>query len=371
MSVRNCAAQIRALITMLHPDASSKILSPTTPVILSTTSMNPEKEISDLYKIEIANKKLAEYNQILEQKLAEKTQQLEKTLLELKKVEADLIQRDKMSSLGQLVAGVAHEINNPINFIYGNLEYADRYTEDMLSLLKLYQQLDSIAPEIQAKSEAIELSFMIEDLPKILSSMKIGANRIREIILSLKNFSRMEESEMKYVDIHAGIDNTLMILQHRFKANRDQSQIEVCKNYGDLPLVQCYAGHLNQVFMNILANAIDALKEVKHLEGFSPIISIATQIIKAKTPQAIDLIEIKITDNGLGMSEDVQKQLFNPFFTTKPAGKGTGLGMSISYEIVKEKHGGSLQCVSDPGWGTEFVIQIPQKHSLDQFRSSD
>ncbi len=327
--------------------------------------MNPEKNIVDIHKIEIANQKLEEYNQILEQKLLEKTEQLEKTLSELKKTQADLIHRDKLSYIGQLVAGVAHEINNPINFIYGNLEHADRYTEDILSLLKLYQQL-VIPPEIKAKSDAIELSFIMEDLPKTLNSMKIGANRIRDIILSLKNFSRMEESEMKYVDIHAGIDNTLMILQHRFKANRDQSQIEVCKNYGDLPLVECHAGQLNQVFMNILANGIDALKEVKHLERFCPIISISTQIIKAKTPQGIDMIEIKITDNGLGMSEDVQRQLFEPFFTTKPTGKGIGLGMSISYKIVKEKHGGSLQCVSDPGWGTEFVIQIPQQQSEKQ-----
>ncbi|MBD2665698.1 multi-sensor signal transduction histidine kinase [Richelia sinica FACHB-800] len=267
-----------------------------------------------------------------------------------------LVQSEKMSSLGQLVAGVAHEINNPVTFIYGNLIHAEQYIEDLVELIKLYQQHSSYTvPEIQEKSEAIDTDFLLTDLPKLLNSIKIGAERIREIVLSLRNFSRLDESEMKAVNIHDGINSTLMILEHRLKATSERPAIKLIKEYGKLPLVECYPGQLNQVFMNILANAIDALEEaftnnekMTHLQ-----ILIKTEVTDAQQ------VIIRIADNGMGVPEKLQKLLFDPFFTTKPVGKGTGLGLSISYKIITEKHQGKLRCISSPGQGTEFAIAIP------------
>ncbi|MEH2311805.1 MAG: ATP-binding protein [Nostoc sp.] len=275
-----------------------------------------------------------------------------------------------MSSLGQLVAGVAHEINNPVNFIYGNLSPAKEYTQDLLSLLQLYQSHYPLpVPEIEDFAELIELDFLKSDLPQIINSMNIGADRIREIVLSLRTFSRLDEAEMKAVDIHEGIDSTLMILQSRFKTNDQRSTIEIIKEYGKLPQVQCYAGQLNQVFMNILTNAIDALEERVGSgdEGDKGTRRIATpnsqcpiSIIRICTQlQEPNQVTIRIIDNGLGISEDVKKQLFDPFFTTKPIGKGTGMGLAISYQIITERHGGSLECISQPGQGAEFLIKIP------------
>ncbi|MBD2361760.1 GAF domain-containing protein [Anabaena minutissima FACHB-250] len=284
--------------------------------------------------------------------------QLEKTLIELQETQTKLIQNEKMSSLGQLVAGIAHEINNPVNFIHGNLCHANEYTQQLLELLALYQ---SYYPQphnkISQALEGIDLDFVIEDLPKIISSMQVGAERIRSIVLSLRNFSRLDESENKLVNIHEGINNTLLILQHRLKANPDFSGIKVIKDYGDLPLVECYAGQMNQVFMNILSNAIDALEE-QGLENKSikPEICISTQI-------SLDnyRLLIRIADNGLGMNQELKNRIFDPFFTTKSVGKGTGLGLAISYQIVVEKHGGTIDCVSEVGMGTEFWIEIPIK----------
>ncbi|WP_348234301.1 ATP-binding protein [Trichocoleus sp. DQ-U1] len=269
-----------------------------------------------------------------------------------------------MSSLGQLVAGIAHEINNPVNFIYGNLAHTDEYTKDLLNLLKLYQHHYSHpVPEIQDEMAAIDLDFLIGDLPKMLTSMKVGAERIRQIVLSLRNFSRLDEAEMKAVDIHEGIESSLLILQNRLKTKPDHPGIQLIKEYGDLPQVECYAGQLNQVFMNLLTNAIDALEErmergEENTKSYIPKICIRTSVVNS------DRVLISIADNGLGMTEAMKKQLFNPFFTTKPVGKGTGLGLSISYQIVVEKHGGQLHCLSEPGQGTEFAIAIPiQQHS--------
>ncbi|MBD2775586.1 ATP-binding protein [Iningainema tapete] len=285
---------------------------------------------------------------------------------------AQLVQSEKMSSLGQLVAGVAHEINNPVSFIYGNLSYADEHTQDLLTIVQLYQQhYPHPVPEIQAQAKAIDLDFLIEDLPKLLTSMKIGAERITQIVLSLRNFSRLDEAEMKVVDIHSGIDSTLMILQHRLKAKSDLPEIQVIKEYGDLPLVECYPGQLNQVFMNILANAIDAIEEslvICHLSSVNNSqqrtkdtgLRTNPQICISTTTQDNNVI-ISIADNGAGIPEAVQKRLFDPFFTTKPVGKGTGLGLSISYQIITEKHGGTLQCISSLGEGTQFVITIPHR----------
>lgn len=290
-----------------------------------------------------------------ETQLREKAKQLEQALHELQRTQAQLVQTEKMSSLGQLVAGVAHEINNPVNFIYGNLTHADEYTRDLLKLLLLYQQCyPNPAPEIQIEAEAIDLEFLIQDLPKLMDSMRVGANRIQKIVASLRNFSRMDEAEMKVVDIHEGIDSTLMILQNRLKARSNYPDIEIVKHYGNLPLVECYPGQLNQVFMNILSNAIDALEEgLERNPTFQPQIKIYTQLT------AQEQVQIRIVDNGMGIPAHIQKRIFEPFFTTKPVGKGTGLGMSISYQIITERHGGSLFCQAEAGKQTEFTIEIP------------
>ena len=287
-------------------------------------------------------------------------QQLEQALQKLQRTQAHLVQSEKMSSLGQLVAGVAHEINNPVNFIYGNLVHASAYTLDLLSLIKVYQQeYPDPRPEVQWEIATIDLNFLIEDLPKLLDSMKVGAERICEIVSSLRNFSRIAEAEMKAVDIHEGLDSTLMILQNRLKSKSEHPGIQVIKEYGNLPRVECYAGQLNQVFMNLLANAIDAIDEQnerrtsEEIEANPSTIRLQTEVLNSKE------IVIRIADNGPGMTQQVKAKLFDPFFTTKPVGAGTGLGLSISYQIVVEKHGGQLHCFSELGKGTEFVIQIP------------
>ncbi|MBR8837244.1 MAG: PAS domain S-box protein [Stigonema ocellatum SAG 48.90 = DSM 106950] len=295
--------------------------------------------------------------------LRQQAQELETALHKLKHTQTQLIQSEKMSSLGQLVAGVAHEINNPVNFIYGNLNPANEYTQDLLSLLDLYRKhYPQPGAAIEEFADIIELEFLRSDLPKLFKSMMIGAERIRDIVLSLRSFSRLDEAEMKAVDIHEGIDSTLMIIQSRLKSTDQRPKIEVIKEYGNLPLVECYAGQLNQVFMNILVNAIDALEESlvrgrwatkKQLKTDNPRIYIRTQLA------APNEVTIRIADNGLGIPEDIKSQLFNPFFTTKPIGKGTGMGLAISYQIITERHSGSIECISQPGVGAEFVIRIP------------
>jgi two-component system, NtrC family, sensor kinase len=287
-------------------------------------------------------------------------ERVQKLLQERQAAEAHLVQSEKMSSLGQLVAGVAHEINNPVNFIYGNLDHVNEYTQNLLELVQLYQKhYPKPGEEIEDAIADIELEFITEDLAKILQSMQVGTKRIREIVLSLRNFSRLDEAEFKTVDIHEGIDSTLLILRHRFKAKSDAPEIQIIKDYAQLPLVECYPGQLNQVFMNLLANAIDAVEELRQSRS-SEAIDANPTTIRIST-EAIDnsWVAIHIADNGLGMSQVVRSRLFDPFFTTKPIGKGTGLGLSISYQIVTEKHGGKLYCSSALGKGTEFLIQIP------------
>jgi PAS domain S-box-containing protein len=318
--------------------------------------------VADQIAIAINQAELYKQSRIAAATAQEQAAKLEQTVHELQQTQAQLVQSEKMSSLGQMVAGVAHEINNPINFIYGNLTHINAYAEDLINLLQLYQHYyPHPAPEIQAETEVIELDFIKEDLPKILSSMKMGADRISQIVLNLRNFSRLDEAEMKWVGIHEGLDNTLLILSHRLKAKQpDTPGIQVMKDYGNLPLVQCYPGQLNQVFMNILSNAIDALDEynkkrsLKDIKNSPSIIWICTEVL-ADCNQVV----ILIGDNGPGMAQEVQQRIFDPFFTTKPVGSGTGLGMSISYQIVVEKHGGQLQCISAPEQGTAFLIHIP------------
>jgi signal transduction histidine kinase len=281
------------------------------------------------------------FNQLI-QRVSEYTQ-------ELKQTQSQLIQTEKMSSLGQMVAGIAHEINNPVNFIRGNIDYANKYIQDLTDLVTLYQEYyPNPSDAILERIEDIELEFLREDLPKTLSSMKMGTDRIREIVVSMRNFSRSDDGNMKSADIHEGIDSTLVILNHRLKQG-----IQVIKQYGKLPAVECSPAQLNQVFMNVIGNAIDALEEVKKGDkGYSPTIWISTEVTADNT------VTVKIRDNGPGIAAGCAQQIFDPFFTTKSIGKGTGLGLAISYQIVA-KHHGKIEVNSQIGQGTEFVITLP------------
>lgn len=292
-------------------------------------------------------------------------QQLEYTLHNLQKTQAQLIQTEKMSSLGRLVAGVAHEISNPVNFIHGNLPYLNKYTQSLLALIDLYQQRYSDEQKIKTLIEEVDLDFLVDDLPKIVSSMEIGVARIREIVWTLRNFSRLDEAEMKPVNIHEGIDSTLVILQNRLKARLEKYSIQIIKNYGDLPKIECYAGQLNQVFINVIGNAIDALDSYNSQRSIEEIRYDPSKIIIHTEVLNQDYISVRILDNGPGMAEEVRQQIFEPFFSTKPPGKGIGLGLSISYQIVVDKHGGLLICESVLGQGTEFQIEIPIRQSRE------
>ncbi len=335
----------------------------------SSRHWEPEDEafarsIADLVALAIESrdrKRARAALQASEQQMRQQAEHLQQALDELHRTHAQMVQSEKMSSLGQLVAGVAHEINNPVNFIYGNITHAKEYIQDLVGLVDLYQQrYPSPPPEIEDEIDAIDLDFLKTDLPKLLSSMKVGADRIQQIVTSLRTFSRMDEAEMKAVNIHEGIDSTLMILHNRTKAKPERREIKVNRHYGNLPLVECYAGQLNQVFMNLISNAIDALDEVMQQQpDFAAAIDICTQ---STTDRAI----IRICDNGTGIPAEVKQQIFNPFFTTKPIGKGTGMGLSISFQIITEKHGGTLTCNSQPDQGTEFVITIPLKQRPNQ-----
>ncbi len=303
-----------------------------------------------------------------EAEFREQASQLEIAIRQLQTTQAQLVQNEKMSSLGQLVAGIAHEINNPVNFIYGNLTHTSQYVSDLLWLVNLYgKYYPEPMPEIKSAIEEVDMEFLGVDLPRLMESMKSGAERIRQIVLSLRNFSRLDEDGLKSVNIHEGIENTLLILQHRLypqKAGENRVErpaIEVITNYSKLPSAECYPGQLNQVFMNLLSNAIDSLEEQGEINiHHEPKIWITTSLLRHNSR-----IAIKIRDNGLGMIPEVQSRLFDPFFTTKPVGKGTGLGLAISYKIVVDKHRGELTCNSAPGEGAEFTIEIPifRRHS--------
>lgn len=347
-------------------------------------------------RVEERTAKLTQINQLLKQEIAEherteaallqskarlkkQAQQLEaekqhvtSLLQKLQRTQAQLVQTEKISSLGRVVAGVAHEINNPVSFVYCNLDYATCYIRDLMHLVELYEQHypQPVAP-IQNYMEAIDFDFLMVDLPKLLASMKVGANRIHQVVLSLQNFLKPEQAKKKPADIHEGIDSTLMILQHRLKATAEHQEIKILKEYGTLPLVDCYAGQLNQVFMHLLSNAIDVLEASIKDKDSSGCITISTGIEEMrqqvggvsssnKIPHAV----IRVVDNGPGISEEICSRLFEPFVTTKPAGKGVGLGLSVSYQIVVEKHGGQLMCLSELGKGAEFLIAIPIQQDL-------
>jgi two-component system, NtrC family, sensor kinase len=298
--------------------------------------------------------------------LHQSNQSLNRTLCELRHTQTQLIQAEKMSSLGQLMAGIAHEINNPVTFIHGNIPHIRRYAQDLLGLLSVYQQCyPTPDPKVQQQIEAIDADFVMRDLQKILTSVEVGTRRIRQIVRSLQNFSGQERSHKEPTDLHQSIDDTLLILRHRLQNPTASHAIAVVKEYGSLPLVDCYSGALNQVFMNILSNAIHALetanqdRPTSELTAHPPTITIRTESLTAGNSREPSAVIIRIADNGVGMPQSVLNQIFNPFFTTKPTGKGMGLGLSISYQIVVEKHAGKLLCHSEPGKGTEFLIEIP------------
>lgn len=314
-------------------------------------------------------------NQLIQQvkhllsEVHQKNAELEHALEKVQRQQSHLVQSEKMSSLGQLVSGIAHEINNPVNFIHGNLHHLQEYTDDLLYLIGLFQDhYPEPNEDLQAAIDECELEFVQDDLPKTLSSMSVGTRRIREIVLSLRNFARLDEAELKPADLHEGLNNTLLLLQHRIKPSPKHPEIKIIREYGDVPPIECYAGPLNQVFMNILANAIDALEEqTNQSEGrFSavdcPTIRINTSLVRGEQGDGL-WAQIAIADNGPGMDEETQKRMFDPFFTTKPTGKGTGLGMAICYQLVTDRHDGQLDCNSTPGKGTEFVIKLPIRPS--------
>ncbi|MEA5596496.1 sensor histidine kinase [Rivularia sp. UHCC 0363] len=340
--------------------------------IFSKSIENPLTENNILQRL---NSQIGTLNQLLDvseqstitqsDRLEKAINNLEQALKQLQKTQIQLVHNEKMSGLGQMVAGIAHEINNPVNFVNANLAYVEQYSETLLKLVEIYQQQYPDYPEkIQQQIDVEELDFIKSDFHKITKSMKVGTERIQGIVKSLRIFSRLDEAELKQADIHQGIDSTLMILQSRLKAQSSHHNIEVIKEYGKLPQVYCYPGQLNQVFMNIIANAIDALEEEIGHRGWTKEditkdvfknfeIRIRTEVIDNKW------VSIQILDNGSGMTEEVLAKLFDPFFTTKQVGKGTGLGLSISYQIIVEKHCGQLVCNSVLGKGTEFAIKIP------------
>lgn len=320
--------------------------------ISETQAIWVARDISERKRAEIALEK----SELRERK---KAQELEKILSKLQVTQARLLLSEKMASLGSLVAGVAHEINNPTNFIYGNIQAASNYVQDLLELISLYQKhFPEPVTEINHKINDIDLDFIAEDFPKLLHSMKQGADRISQIVQSLRDFSHLDEANYKRIDIHSGIDNTILLLQHRINQVSHPKKIQIIKEYSQLPTVECYPKKLNQVFMNIISNAIDALEEgIEKINIHNPQICIITELVNDKAV-------IRIADNGIGMDTYVSQRLFDPFFTTKTVGKGTGMGLAISYQIIVENHKGELQCISEYGKGAELIISIPLRLTI-------
>ncbi len=327
-----------------------------------TKPFQPEEVLARVQihlKLRQQAQQLRDLNQQLGQRVSEKTAQLSRSLSDLESVQLQLIQHEKMSTLGQLVGGIGHEINNPLNSITGNLAHAERYIEDLLNHLRLYHQFypDPVA-EIAQDAEAVDLPFLEEDLPQMLRTLKIAADRVVQISQSLRTFSRSDSENTIELQIQDGIDSTLLLLQHRLKANAQRPAIQIAREYAELPPISCYPGQLNQVFMNLLVNAIDAIEEANRERTYADIAACPNQI-RVATELRGDKVTIRIRDNGIGMSATVQQQMLKASFTTKPVGKGTGLGLAIAHQIIAEKHQGRLSCSSAPGEGTEFTIELP------------
>ena len=325
-----------------------------------------------------SQKQLVKRNAELEKKIDRRTQELEdqnqrlnEALTELQKMNLHLVQTEKMSMLGQMVSGISHEINNPINFIYGNLPHIEEHIEDLLAVLETYRdRYPKETVTVEAALPNIELDFIVEDLPRIMASMRMGTERIRELVLNLRNFYRLDEAEMKPADLEAGIESTLVLLQNRYK-----QKVEIVRQFGKIPPVECHINQLNQVFMNLLSNSIDALLEAEPGGCSTQLGSTSSpalkQIVIKTATTSSNHVGIWISDNGPGIAVDIQAHLFEPFFTTKPRGVGTGLGLSISHQIITETHQGRIYCCSSPGEGTTFVIELPlqQAEPLSQFQN--
>ncbi|MEA5467138.1 sensor histidine kinase [Leptothoe sp. PORK10 BA2] len=298
--------------------------------------------------------------QLIEKALKQQNQRLEETLMQLKQTQVQLIHAEKMSGLGNMVAGIAHEINNPISFIHGNLDHAHQYFDDLLGLIQLYQQeYPQPRQVIQEELETLDLNFIQTDLKQLFQSMKFGSQRIEGIVKSCRNFSRLDESNSKIVDIHEGIEATLIIVESRLQSSDLSSRIEVVKEYKDLPKIHCFPAQLNQVFLNLLNNAVDALEEADRKRAFDERFLNVNTIWIRTVEIAGKQIEISISDNGLGIPDEIQAKVFDPFFTTKSVGKGTGLGLSVSYYIITDLHEGTIIVDSHVGQGTTFKIRLP------------
>ncbi|NDJ25149.1 response regulator [Nostoc sp. B(2019)] len=349
---------IPVIFTTANSDTDSKVEGLSIGAVDYITKPFHEKELLARIKTHL---QLRNLTKTLEERVVDRTAALSKALQDLQESQLQLVQKEKMSALGQLVAGVAHEINNPVSFIHGNLGHASAYFQDMINLIDLYQQhYPEPVLEIQEEITAIDLKYVRSDLPNLISSMKEGVQRIRNISTSLRTFSRADSDRKVSCNIHDGIDSTIMILKHRLKASEDRPDIQVIRDYDNLPQVKCFSGQLNQVFMNLLANAIDALEESNLGRNYIEIEANPNQLlIKTILTKDKNYVLIRIKDNGVGMSTDVQQKIFDHLFTTKPVGQGTGLGLSIARQIVVDKHGGTLEVNSASGQGSEFVITLP------------
>jgi signal transduction histidine kinase len=310
-------------------------------------------------KLHLLSQELEQQNQSLEQRVGERTSELERSLQQMQEMQLQLIQSEKLSSLGQLMAGLAHEINNPVNYLTGNLDYAKKYVADVIEHLSLYQQQQD-SETIEAHAQRIDLEFLLRDLPSMVNSMNIGIQRIEEISVSLRTFARSDQDEKIRCDIHQGLDSAILILRHRLKANQFRPEIQIVKAYGDLPEIDCFLGQLNQVFMNLLANAIDALDESNGDRAFSEIAQ-KPNCITITTQTQDDWAYLSIRDNGVGMDEAVRAKIFDYLYTTKPVGKGTGIGLALVSQIIRESHGGTIEVRSQPGSGAEFIIGLPMR----------